>query len=231
MARPSSERAGDAGPPSVVFPSHDGYKAAALRRWESTGDDGHDAHGGYLVRVESFRGLDVAGLARACLALEGVATRGVSLHVTTHPKRKVVRLAYKGGAIPTGSAGARWHSEHQQLAGQLSLRCGAAVQAYALVAGAFEEVVSYGDGRRVGGERLEYADVDLPEEAMVDDEAFAKLQRTWPLGHLAHVFGLTRELLLGLAGLRGLSIPLDGREGREDLDSLLPGPAPHLRLG
>lgn len=214
-----------------MFPGHDGYKAAALRRWESSGDSGLDAHGGYLVRVESFRGLDIAGLARACLALEGVSPRGVCLHVTAHPKRKVVRLAFRGGAIPSGIAGAQWHAEHQQLAAMLSLRCGAAVQAYSLVSGAFEQVVTYGDGRKVGGERLEYADVELSEEAMLDDEAFARVQRSWPLSHLAHVFGLTRELLISLATLRGLSITLEDEVAVDDLDALLPGAAPHLRMG
>ena len=207
-----------------------GYKPAALRRWDATGDSRLDAQGGYLLRVESLRELDVAGLARSVLALEGLEADGVSLQLGIHPRRKVARLAFRGARQFEGLAGARWHATHHLMASQLSLRTGAAVQAYAVLPGELEKVVTYGNGRQVGGETLSYDDVELTDEQASADAAYALLQRSWPLGHLAHVFGLGREELLSLAGRPGLLLSLDGRE-TIDLDALLPETAPSLRMG
>lgn len=180
--------------------------------------------------MESLRNLDVVGLARSVLLLEGLEPAAVSLQLSVHPRRKVARLAFRGGPPFEGLAGVRWHAEHHLLASQLSLRSGAAVQAYAVLPGEFEKVVTYGNGRRVGGERLSYDDVDLTEDQASDDQAYALLQRSWPLGHLAHVFGLSRDALLALASRPGLLLGLDGQES-VDLDALLPDATPHLRLG
>src|SRR5690606_2629679 len=143
--------------------------------------------------------------------------------LSAHLRRGVVRLAFGGPASLSGEPGARWHAAHHLFASQLSLRGASAVRAYAVVPGAFEKVVTYGDGRSVGGETLDYADVDLPEEALEDDDAFALLQGSWPLGHLAHVFGLTREELLSLAN-PALRLALDGSSGPARLETLLPDP-------
>lgn len=168
-------------------------------------------------------------LARQVLALEGLPQQDIHLELSADLRRGVVRLAFGGIPELTGEAGARWHATHHLLASQLSLRNGAAVRAYAVVPDAFEQVVSYGDGRAVGGETLNYADVDLPEEALEDDEAFALLQRSWPLGHLAHVFDLTRERLLAL-GNPAMRLALDGSAAETRLDLLLPDPDAALRL-
>ncbi|HLT31738.1 MAG TPA: hypothetical protein VK013_17005 [Myxococcaceae bacterium] len=200
-----------------------------MRRWSATGERGVAAHGGYLLRSGSFRELELVALARQVLALEGLPQQGIHLELSADLRRGVVRLAFGGPPELSGEAGARWHATHHLLASQLSLRNGAAVRAYALVPDAFEKVVTYGDGRAVGGETLQYADVELPEEALEDDEAFALLQRSWPLGHLAHVFDLTREALLAL-GAPAMRLPLDGSAPETRLDLLLPDPDDELLL-
>lgn len=181
--------------------------------------------------MESLRELDVAALARSVLALEGLEPDGVSLQVSVHPRRKVVRLAFRGTEIFEGLRGARWHAQHHLLASQLSLRSGGAVQVYAVIPGELEKVATYGNGRRVGGETLSYDDVELTDAQASDDEAYALLQKSWPLGHLAHVFGLSRDELLGLAGRPGLLIGLDGAEQVDLQEALLPVDPLHLRLG
>jgi hypothetical protein len=71
------------------------------------------------------------------------------------------------------------------------------VHAYAFDPDELEQVVTYADGRSVGGEALRYAEAELPEdEAGDEDEAFRRLQAGWPLGHLARVLGIVRDELL-----------------------------------
>lgn len=186
------------------------------------------AAGGYFIRLESFEGLDLVGLARQALVLEGVEPAGARLRVGAHRKRRVVHLTLEAPALG-GAAGARWFSQHPALARLLSGVTDAAVQSWACDPEAFEEVFTWARGRRVGGERLEYSTVDLPPDAETDDAAFERLRRTWPLGHLAHVFGLPREDLLALTRARGLLLPLEEGQGadgpgREALSGLLPPP-------
>jgi hypothetical protein len=165
-----------------------------------------EAHGGYLCRIESFGEVDVAALAREALTADGLSSRGARLRLSTIPRRKIVRLAYEA-PFCQGASGAAWYGDHHALAQLLSVRLGVVMHAYAVDPERFEQVVTYGNGRKVGGESLAYADVELDEDD--DEEAFAKLASRWPLGHLAYVYGVPRELLLRLPRAEGLSFGLD----------------------
>ena len=165
-----------------------------------------EAHGGYLCRIESFGDLDVAALARDALVAEGVSPDGQVLQLSAIPRRKILRVAYRA-SFAQGAEGAAWYGEHHALALVLSVRLGVAVHAYAHDPERFEQVVTYGNGRRVGGESLDYADIDLDDAD--DDVAFAKLASRWPLGHLAYVYGVPRELLLRLPRAESLWLALD----------------------
>lgn len=182
--------------------------------------------GGYFLRLESFAGLDLPGLARQALAIEGVPSDGVSLRVSAHRKRRVVHVTLEASPQPApplaGACRARWFSEHPTLARLLSCQVEGAVQSYALEPDRFEEVFTWAAGRRVGGERLEYATVELSAEAEADDQAFARLQQAWPLGHLAYVFGLPRAGLLELTRSPGEVFSLGEERGGERLEGLLP---------
>lgn len=171
-----------------------------------------EAHGGYLIRIESFAGLDLVALAREALAQEGLAVEG-GLLVTVSRRRKLVRLAYEA-PFASGRRGAYWHASHPALARSLSRAAGTTVHAYVFDPEEAEEVVSWGGGRRVGGERVVYEDVELPDELMGQGSAAAeaaveRLRARWPLGHLAHVVGLTREELLRLPRAEGVLLPLE----------------------
>ncbi len=186
--------------------------------------------GGYFVRLDSFEGLDLVWLARQALVSEGLSVDGVALRVGVHRKRKVVHVTYDGPFLHGAGAG-RWFVEHHALATLLSCRVPSTVQTWALDPAAFEEVCTWGNGRRVGGERLDYAKVELPEEAESDDVAFERLQRHWPLGHLAYVFGLTRVELLQLARTPTLRLSLSDGPGVEQLAELLPSASPYRARG
>jgi hypothetical protein len=152
------------------------------------------AHGGYLCRVENFDSIDLAALAREAVLIDGGSGTG-GLELSWIPKRKIARLSPDLRA--RGGAAAGWFESHHALAKLLSLRTGATVHAYLLDPEWGEQVAAYGAGRRVGGEQVRYADVDLALDGM-DDEAFEALQSRWPLGHLAYVFGVPRSHLLAL---------------------------------
>jgi hypothetical protein len=187
--------------------------------------DSLESHGGYLVRLETFEGLELVRLAREALTLElGVLPPGTALRVSVSRRRKVIRLAYEG-AHGEGRLGARWYASHHALPRLLSQAANVTVHAYAFDANQGEEVIGFGNGRQVGGERLVYDDVELPcEPGALDDAAFARLRSRWPLGHLAYIFNLTREELLELphAGA-SLLLSLEGAEATEGLEPLLPG--------
>jgi hypothetical protein len=176
------------------------------------------AQGGYLLRIESLKGLGLAHLAREALA-EDKGPQGSSLVVSVHPRRKVVRLAYEG---PLGEErqGARWYGEHLALPRLLSQAARVTVHAYVYDPGEYEEVLAFGAGRHVGGDRLLYDEVELPEEQL-DDVAFARLQSRWPLGHLAYVFGLQREQLLQLPQVQQVRVALDGTGTEGAVEELL----------
>lgn len=185
--------------------------------------DSLQSHGGYLVRLETFEGLELVRLAREALALEeGLLGPEACLRVSVSRRRKVIRLAYEGAH---GARGARWYGAHHELPRLLSHAANVTVHAYVFDSSEGEEVIAYGNGRRVGGERLVYEDVELPcEPEELDDVAFAKLRSRWPLGHLAYIFNLTREELLGLPrSPASLLLGLEGEEAFGRLEALMPG--------
>jgi hypothetical protein len=158
--------------------------------------------------------VDLVALAREALVEEGLAPEG-GLLVTVSRRRKVVRLAYDAPHT-YGRRGARWHASHPALARSLSRTAGATVHAYVFDPEETEEVISWGGGRRVGGERVVYEDVELPDELhgpggedAQAEAAFERLRSRWPLGHLAYVFGLTRDELLRLPRAEGVLLPLE----------------------
>lgn len=153
-----------------------------------------NAHGGYLCRVENFDSIDLAVVAHEASLLDGGSGAG-ALELSWFPKRKIARLSLDTQA--RGGAGPGWFESHHALAKLLSLRTGATVHAYLLDPEHGEQVAAYGAGRRVGGEQVRYADVDVELDEL-DDEAFEALQSRWPLGHLAYVFGVSRAQLLSL---------------------------------
>ncbi|WP_241759188.1 hypothetical protein [Pyxidicoccus parkwayensis] len=141
-------------------------------------------------------------------------------------RRKVVRVAFVG-PFTAGRQGAHWYAAHHALPRLLSRAANVTVHAYVHDPDEGEEVIAYGNGRRVGGERVVYEDVELPGRPEdVDDAAFARMQERWPMGHLAYVFGLTRKELLRLPlAMPGRVLPLEGseEEGAAALEALLPG--------
>jgi hypothetical protein len=189
-----------------------------------------EAHGGYLIRLETFRGLELVRLAREALAIDGVSGYLPTLHVTVIRRRKVVRLAFLG--LPSaGGQGAHWHAEHHALPRLLSRAANATVHTYVYDPEQREEVIAYGNGNRVGGDQVVYADVEMSGEEEDDDAAFTRMRSRWPMGHLAYVFGLTREELLGMPrAAPGVALTLDSADAEDRLEQLLPGPQlPHVR--
>lgn len=182
-----------------------------------------EAHGGYLCRLESLDGLGLMRLASRALAIEGHDPSSASLQVSVIPRRKVVRLAYDA-PFTYGRRGAGWYEHHHALAELISAEMRVTVHAYVLLPELLEEVVGYGNGRKVGGERLIYDEVESDSGPM-DDASFAKLQSRWPLGHLAYVFGVTRDELLALPRTPSALLPLDGSEAPELTRLLRPNSA------
>jgi hypothetical protein len=150
-----------------------------------------------------------------------------SLHVSVIRRRKVIRLAFTG-AQAAGRSGAHWYADHHALARMLSRAASATVHAYVYDPEEREQVIAYGNGHRVGGDKVLYEDVELSGEEELDDAAFTKLRARWPMGHLAYVFGLAREELLGLPrASSSVMLPLDAadaQDAEERLEMLLPSP-------
>jgi hypothetical protein len=196
--------------------------STVIRRAPFAGGHTLEAHGGYLIRIESFRRLELVQLVREALASEGLAGGLPSLHVAVIRRRKVVRLAFAGPRAP----GPSWYATHGRLPQLLSQAANATVHAYLYEPSAQEQVIAYGNGRRVGGDRVVYDDVELPlplEE--MDEAAFAHMRSRWPLGHLAYVFGLKREELLGLPRVSSSAVlALDAPDVEQRLEILLPSP-------
>ena len=164
-----------------------------------------EAHGGYLCRIEGFGELDLAALAREALSQDGQSAEGCALSLCAIPRRKVVRLAFDA-PFTYGPAGARWYESHHALARLLSEAVRTTVHAYLFAPNQGEQVVGYGAGHKVGGDAITYADVDCDLE--LDDEAYAKLAARWPLGHLAYVYGVSRESLLALPRSKSVLVEL-----------------------
>ncbi|MDC0709257.1 hypothetical protein POL68_12360 [Stigmatella sp. ncwal1] len=139
-------------------------------------------------------------------------------------RRKVVRLAFTGPHAP--ASGASWYVAHGALPKLLSRAANATVHAYLYAPSSNEEVIAYGNGHRVGGDRVVYDDVELPLPVEdMDDAAFAHMRSRWPLGHLAYVFGLKREELLGLPRVSASAVvALDAPDVEAQLEALLPSP-------
>lgn len=169
--------------------------------------------------------------AREALQLDG-ASGATGLQVSVNRRRKVVRLAYVA-PFTQGRPGAHWYAAHHALPRLLSRSANSTVQAYVYDPDEGEEVIAYGNGRRVGGERVVYENVELPEGKPedLDEAAFKHMQSRWPLGHLAHVFGLSRSELLKLPlAVPGRVLSLEGSLAEADaaLEALLPvSVAPH----
>lgn len=178
-----------------------------------------ESHGGYLC---PFEDLDVAWLqqlARQSIEADGHLADDCGLLVSVLPGGKVVRFAFDG-AHTYGRNGARWYLTHHTLARRLSEHLGRAVHAYVFDPDELEQVVSYGNGRRVGGETLKYEDAELPDD---DEEAsFEKLKKKWPMGHLARVLGVDREALLRMPRETTALIDLMGESAPQPLWQLFP---------
>ena len=182
------------------------------------------AQGGYLCRLEALDAR-VVRVARDAFESEGERGSGASLRISVIPRRRVVRLAYEAPHL-TGEKGARWYDSHHALARMLSRELAVTVHSYVLLPGEFEQVAAYGGGRRVGGDRLRYEDVEIDGLGeSLDDSGFEKLKSRWPLGHLAYVFGVTRDALLTLPWKEGYRMALDSQEAAEALSNVLPPPA------
>lgn len=179
-----------------------------------------ESHGGYLCRFDEE--VDVAWLqrlAREAIEADGHLADDCGLLVTVLPGAKVVRFAYDG-VHTYGRAGARWYLNHHALAKRLSSHLRLAVHAYVFDPDELEQVVSYGNGRKVGGESLKYEDAELPDD---DDEySFERLKLKWPLGHLARVLGVDREALLKLPRQTTALIDLTGEATAQPLWQMFP---------
>ena len=168
------------------------------------------AHGGYLFRLERLSASRLTALAKEALVLEREQIPGTSIQVSlVHPAR-IVRLAYRARFTERGNR-ARWYLTHHALARLLSSDLSSAVHVYALDPEELEEVTSYGKGRRVGGERLEYDQLELPEreDGVLSEVAFNREKQRWPLGHLARILGVERRLLESIPELPKLPLSLD----------------------
>jgi hypothetical protein len=164
-----------------------------------------EAHGGYVCRLESLEGGELPRLARESLEAEGEPSEGAGLLVSV--VKKVVRFAYDAPHT-YGRRGAQWYGTHHALAARLSIAFGVTVHAYVFDPDEMEQVVTYGDGHRVGGDTLRYEDAEI-DDAALSEEAFEKVRARWPLGHLGRLLGLARPELLRLPYAPSVLIPLD----------------------
>jgi hypothetical protein len=156
-----------------------------------------EAHGGYLGRYEDVDVSWLQSLGRDALQSEGVEADDCGLLVTVIPGQRVVRFAFDGPHT-YGRQGARWYLHHHAFARRLSEHLHQTVSAYCFDPEELEQVINYGNGRRVGGELLRYEEVELDDEADDDDASFEAMKQKWPLGHLARVLGVERDVLIKL---------------------------------
>lgn len=135
-------------------------------------------------------------LARLALPLDGVDDLSdVSLLISVIPHRKVVRVAYDA-SFTYGRRGACWYDTHHAFARLASEQLGVVLHAYVFDADEYEQVATWEKGARVGGERLLIHEFELPDDDDVTDASFERARATWPLGRLAHLFGVTRDELV-----------------------------------
>ena len=178
-----------------------------------------ESHGGYLCPYEDVDVAWLQRLARQAIESDGQLADDCGLLVSVLPGAKVVRFAFDG-AHTYGRNGARWYLNHHAFARRLSEHLALVVHAYVFDPDELEQVVSYGNGRKVGGESLKYDDAELPDD---DEEAsFEKLKNKWPMGHLARVLGVDREALLRMPRETTALIDLTGEAVAEPLWHLFP---------
>ncbi len=183
-----------------------------------------EAHGGYLCRLNAFDAGDLVKAARLAVREDGEDPMDCSLIVSVIPMHKVVRLAYDA-PFTYGRRGAQWYEDHHALPRILSRQYQTTVHAYVLDPDEFEQVMTYGDGARVGGERMRYADAQLPDdEDDLDELSFERMKTKWPLGHLAKVYGVAREELIRMPRTTSLLLTLDGTEPERSIRELLVSP-------
>jgi hypothetical protein len=182
-----------------------------------------EAHGGYLCRLEELDTSELVCLAREALVEDGVEPSDCSLLVSALERPRVLRLAYDGPHT-YGRRGARWYETHHALARRLSTQLGSVVHAYVFDPDELEQVVGFGGGRKVGGERMRYEDAELPDEedAELDEASFEKLKTRWPLGHLAKVLGVPREELVRIARAPAALLDLNGSTAPGRVAELFP---------
>lgn len=178
-----------------------------------------EAHGGYLCRYED---VDVAWLqqvATQALEEDGRGADDVGLQVTILGGPRLIRFAWDA-PFTYGRAGARWYLTHHALARRLSEHLKTALHVYVFDPDDLEQVMAYGNGRRVGGELLRYVDVELDDDD--DEAAFERLKDKWPLGHLARVLGVAREELVRLPRQASALVQLDQPLAPQPLWQLFP---------
>lgn len=177
-----------------------------------------EAHGGYLCRFEDVDVPWLQTIARGALEEDGQDPTDVGLQVTLLGGPGLVRFAWDA-PFTYGRRGARWYLSHHALARRLSEHLKTALHVYVFDPDELEQVMAYGNGRRVGGELVRYVDVDCDLE---DDSAFERLKRSWPLGHLGRVLGVPREELIRLPRQRTVLIELGRRYAPQPLWQLFP---------
>lgn len=187
------------------------------------GGEAMEAHGGFLCRYEDVDVAWLARLSREALVEEGFRAEDAGLQLSVLPGPNVLRVAYDA-PFTYGRPGAHWYRAHTALARRLSSHLKTVVHGYVFDPDELEEVLSFGDGRRVGGQCLRYEDGELPEEeeGLDEDEAFEAAKQSWPLGHLARVFGVKREALLRLPRERMVLIDLAEDQPHKPLWQLFP---------
>lgn len=183
---------------------------------------GLEAHGGYLCRFVEMQTRRLVELAREAIALDGQDSQDCSLLLSLKGRSRILRLAFDAPHT-YGRRGARWYEANHSLARLLSREYGVTVHAYVFDPDELEQVIGYGEGRKVGGDRIYYDEADLPGDVgEVDDFSFERLQARWPLGHLATVLGIEREELLKMARQTSVLLDLSREAPPGLLSSLFP---------
>jgi hypothetical protein len=175
------------------------------------------AHGGYLLRPEALRSLDLVEVARSALALEGVDASEAAIQVSVLRSPGVLRVAFDAPFTPYGRGGALWYRDHHAFARLASKRSSGTAHVYAIDADAFESVTSYASGHPVGGDSVVYdeLEMDFGEEEGTDVHSFEEMRARWPIGHLGQIFGVTRDELLHMPWNQSVLLQL-GDERRDD---------------
>ena len=179
------------------------------------------AHGGYLLRPDSLRVLDLVQVARSALALEGEDPSEAAIQVSVLRSPGVLRVAFDAPFTPYGRRGALWYRDHHAFARLASERIAGAAHVYAIDADSFESVTSYASGHQVGGESVVYdeLEMDFGEEEGTDVTRFEEMRAKWPIGHLGQIFGVTRDELLHLPWNQSALLRL-GKDGADEGERL-----------